>query len=92
MVVSVALPQAGQSMIVWVLRGLLCVTESLPSRTKTAFLSRSAHLYLGVSQGSTRQEALDNIKEAISGYLESLKKHNEPIPPPIWEDTVDINL
>jgi antitoxin HicB len=45
-----------------------------------------------VRQGSTRQEALDNIKEAISGYLESLKKHNEPIPPPIWEDTVDINL
>ena len=45
-----------------------------------------------MSQGSTRQEALDNIKEAISGYLESLKKHNEPIPPPIWEDTVDINL
>jgi antitoxin HicB len=45
-----------------------------------------------VSQGSTRQEALDNIKEAIAGYLESLKKHHEPIPPPIWEDTVDITL
>ncbi len=44
-----------------------------------------------VSQGRTRDEAVANIKEAIAGYLESLKKHNEPIPPPIWEETVEIN-
>ena len=36
-----------------------------------------------VSQGSTRAEALSNINEAISGYLESLKKHNDEIPPPV---------
>lgn len=35
-----------------------------------------------VSQGKTREEAQANIKEAIAGYLESLKKHGEPIPPP----------
>ena len=33
-----------------------------------------------VSQGKTREEALENIKDAIKGYLESLKKHGEPIP------------
>jgi len=33
-----------------------------------------------VSQGKNRDEALGNIKDAIQGYLESLKKHNEPIP------------
>ena len=33
-----------------------------------------------ISQGATRKEALKNIKDAIKGYLESLKKHNEPIP------------
>ncbi len=33
-----------------------------------------------VSQGRTREEALRNIQDAIRGYLESLKKHNEPIP------------
>ncbi len=44
-----------------------------------------------VSQGKTRQEALDNIKDAISGYLESLKKHNEPIPPSIQEEMVEIS-
>jgi predicted RNase H-like HicB family nuclease len=33
-----------------------------------------------ISQGKTRQEALDNIRDAIKGYLESLKKHNEFVP------------
>ena len=36
-----------------------------------------------VSQGHLRNEALTNIQDAISGYLESLRKHNEPIPPSI---------
>src|SRR3989442_6174773 len=34
-----------------------------------------------VSQGKTRDEAVANIRDAIQGYLHSLKKHNEPIPP-----------
>ena len=33
-----------------------------------------------ISQGATRQEALQNIKEAIAGYLESLRAHDEPLP------------
>ena len=32
------------------------------------------------SQGRNKQEALDNIKEAIEGYIASLRKHGEPIP------------
>jgi len=44
-----------------------------------------------VSQGKTREEALQNVRDAIIGYLESLKKHNEPIPPPIDEEIVEIN-
>ena len=44
-----------------------------------------------VSQGKTREEALENVRDAIRGYLESLKKHNEPIPPPIDEEIVEIN-
>ena len=43
-----------------------------------------------ISQGKTRKEAIKNIQEAIKGYLESLKKHNEPIPPPIKEEIVEI--
>lgn len=43
-----------------------------------------------ISQGKTRQEALDNIKDAIVGYLGSIKKHNEPIPPSIEEEVVEV--
>lgn len=33
-----------------------------------------------ISQGSTRKDAMKNIKDAIKGYLESLKKHREKAP------------
>ncbi|HEV7377003.1 MAG TPA: type II toxin-antitoxin system HicB family antitoxin [Pyrinomonadaceae bacterium] len=35
-----------------------------------------------ISQGQTREQALENIKEAIALYLESLETHNEPVLPP----------
>ncbi|MBZ0256365.1 type II toxin-antitoxin system HicB family antitoxin [bacterium] len=44
-----------------------------------------------ISQGATRQEALSNIKDAMTGYIESLKKHNEPIPPAINEELIEID-
>jgi antitoxin HicB len=43
-----------------------------------------------VSQGKTREEAIINITDAIKGYLESLKKSNEPIPSPISEEIIEI--
>lgn len=36
-----------------------------------------------ISQGNTRSEAIANAKDAIVGYIESLRKHGEPIPLPI---------
>lgn len=45
-----------------------------------------------ISQGKTREEALTNIKDAIYGYLASLKKHDEPIPPAIEEETVEVSV
>ncbi len=45
-----------------------------------------------ISQGKTRAEALKNIKEAIVLYLESLKAHNEPIPPSIEEEILEVNV
>lgn len=45
-----------------------------------------------VSQGETRDAALENIRDAIKGYIQSLKKHDEPIPPPIEEETVEVTL
>lgn len=43
-----------------------------------------------ISQGKTREEAVKNIQDAIQGYIESLEKHNEPIPPPIQEELVEV--
>jgi antitoxin HicB len=43
-----------------------------------------------VSQGKTRDEAIANIKDAIAGYLASLEKHGEPVPPPITEELVEV--
>lgn len=45
-----------------------------------------------ISQGKSRKQALENIQDAIRGYLESLKKHNEPIPPSIEEEIVEIKI
>jgi len=45
-----------------------------------------------ISQGNTRNEAIDNIKDAISGYIQSLKKHNEPVPPSIQEEIVEVSV
>jgi antitoxin HicB len=45
-----------------------------------------------VSQGETRELALENIQDAIKGYLESLKKHGDPIPPSITEEIVEVNV
>jgi len=45
-----------------------------------------------ISQGNTRKEAIDNIRDAIKGYLESLKRHDEPVPPPIDEEIIEVSM
>jgi predicted RNase H-like HicB family nuclease len=45
-----------------------------------------------VSQGHTRSEARASIQDAIEGYVSSLKKHGEAIPPPIDEETIDVAI
>ncbi len=43
-----------------------------------------------ISQGNTRKNAISNIHDAIKGYLESLTKHSEPIPPSIQEEIIEV--
>ena len=43
-----------------------------------------------VSEGRTRAEATENIREAIEGYLKSLRKHGDPLPPGILEEVVEV--
>jgi antitoxin HicB len=42
------------------------------------------------SQGANVDEALQNIQDAIQGYLESLKNHGEPIPGPVTAAIVEV--
>jgi len=44
-----------------------------------------------ISEGKTREEAIANINDAIEGYLASLRKHGEPIPPPITEKLLEVS-
>ena len=45
-----------------------------------------------ISQGRTRSEAHENIREAISLYLESLREHGDPVPPGIEEEVVEVAI
>ena len=54
------------------------------------FVAEAPSLPGCVSQGQTRTEAVNNIKEAISGYIQSLEKHGEPIPPSYSEEIVEV--
>ncbi|MCA1819305.1 MAG: type II toxin-antitoxin system HicB family antitoxin [Halobacteriales archaeon] len=41
-----------------------------------------------ISQGKTRDEAIENIKEAIQCYVEALEQEGEPVP----SDPLDASL
>ena len=43
-----------------------------------------------ISQGATRKEAMKNIQEAVEAYLESLKAHDAPVPPSIYEEVIEV--
>jgi predicted RNase H-like HicB family nuclease len=34
------------------------------------------------TSGDTADEVRQNIKDAVGSYIESLREHNEPVPPP----------
>ena len=57
-----------------------------------AFVAEVPALPGCISQGQTRSEAIENIKEAIAAYLESLHEHGDPVPPSISEEVVEVVL
>lgn len=56
------------------------------------FVSEVPELPGCISQGNTREEAITNIKDAVSGYMASLKKHNEPSPFVTDEEPIEIHV
>ena len=55
-----------------------------------AFVATCPSLPGCVSQGATRDDARRNIREAITGYLQSLEEHGDPIPPGIQEEVIEV--
>ncbi|MEW6481589.1 MAG: type II toxin-antitoxin system HicB family antitoxin [bacterium] len=45
-----------------------------------------------VSQGSTKEEAMVNLKEAMAGYIEALIEDGLPIPSEVSKEYVDLEL
>ena len=41
-----------------------------------------------ISQGKSKEEALQNIKEAIEGYIETLRDHGKPVPEDHFDNLV----
>ncbi|HET6895611.1 MAG TPA: type II toxin-antitoxin system HicB family antitoxin [Candidatus Baltobacteraceae bacterium] len=35
-----------------------------------------------VTTGATLEETIENIRDAIAGYIDSCREHGDPIPPP----------
>jgi len=56
-----------------------------------AFVATCPALPGCISQGTTRTEATVNIREAIEGYLKSLRKHGDPVPPSISEEVIEVS-
>jgi len=71
----------------------LCVTGFSLLKTRMASLSRNVPACPDASLRARPEElALENIQDAIRGYLESLKKHGDPIPPSISEEIVEVTI
>lgn len=62
------------------------VLEPQPEGGYTVFVPQLPDV---VSEGETREEALNNVKDAIEGYLTVLKETNWPVPK-VEEETIEV--
>jgi predicted RNase H-like HicB family nuclease len=44
------------------------------------------------SQGADKEEVLDNIKEAITAYIEALKEDGLPVPTEVGSEMVEVEI
>ena len=62
------------------------ILEPQPDGGYTVFVPQLPDV---VSEGETREEALNNVKDAIEGYLTVLKETNWPVPK-VEEETIEV--
>lgn len=56
------------------------------------FVARVPELPGCVSDGITKEEALKNIREAIEGYMETLRDEGWSLPKVVSEETVTVDV
>jgi antitoxin HicB len=70
---------------------MLTYTVQLEPQTEGGFTVTVPALPGCISEGDTLNEALQNIKDAIEGYIKVLAKHSRPIPLEIpYKDQVTV--
>jgi len=62
------------------------IVEHIKEEDDEYFFSRVMELDGCHSHGSTRHESLDNLREAMEGYIEVKLEHGDPIPEPVSAD------
>jgi len=62
------------------------VAEHVKNENEEYFFSRVVELDGCHSHGSTRQESLDNLREAMEGYLDVKLEYGDHIPEPVNVD------
>lgn len=59
---------------------------------ESGFVARCPVLRGCVSQGKTRREALKNLKEAMTAYIETLVEDGIMVPTELEKDIVDVEI
>ena len=59
---------------------------------ESGFVARCPVLSGCVSQGKTRRQALKNLKEAMTAYIECLVEDGLPVPTEVQREFVDVEI
>ena len=63
------------------------IVQHIKEENEDYFFSRIIELDGCHSHGSTQHESLDNLREAMEGYIEVKLEYGDPIPEPISTDS-----
>ena len=63
-----------------------------PDQEDSGYVAHCPALPGCCSQGDTKEEALENIKEAIEAYIESLQKDSLPVPDDIKPEIMKVKI
>lgn len=67
-------------------------TVILEKGRESGYLAHVPALRGCVSQGASREEAVENVKEAIEAYIEVLVEDGLPVPTEVGRETVEVQV